>query len=57
MFLPLNSFSYQLTAASLPFFEDYFDIKFQLPKIDMVAVPDFGFNGMEVSERSGMLFG
>lgn len=44
-----NSFSYQLTAASLPFFEKYFDIKFRLPKIDMVAVPDFGFSGMEVS--------
>lgn len=44
-----NSFSYQLTAASLPFFEAYFGIPFKLPKIDMVAVPDFGFNAMEVN--------
>ncbi|XP_070493928.1 aminopeptidase N isoform X2 [Chironomus tepperi] len=43
----MTNFSYQLTAASLPFFEEYFDIKFRLPKIDMVAVPDFGFSGME----------
>lgn len=38
-----------MTAAALPFFEKYFDIPFKLPKIDMVAVPDFGFNGMEVT--------
>lgn len=49
--LPFNSFGYQLTAAALPFFENYFGIEFRLPKIDMVAVPDFGFNGMEVSGR------
>lgn len=45
----LVSFAYQLTAAALPFFESYFGIQFRLPKIDMVAVPDFGFNGMEVN--------
>jgi aminopeptidase N len=44
-----NSFAYQLTAEALPFFEAYFGIQFGLPKIDMVAVPDFGFSGMEVN--------
>ena len=46
LFLTIFSFGYELTAAALPFFENYFDIKFQLPKIDIVAVPDFGFNAM-----------
>jgi aminopeptidase N len=42
-----HSFGYDLTAAALLFFEKYFEIKFPLPKIDLVAVPDFGFQAME----------
>lgn len=31
----------------LSFFESYFKVKFPLPKLDLVALPDFGFNAME----------
>ena len=31
----------------LEFFEDYFNIQYVLPKVDMVAVPDFAAGAME----------
>ncbi|XP_065203828.1 aminopeptidase N-like [Planococcus citri] len=40
---------YALTVGSkvLTFYEDYFDIKFPLPKMDMIALPDFNSGAME----------
>lgn len=32
---------------ALAFFERYFEIKFPLPKQDMVAIPDFEMGAME----------
>lgn len=40
-------FASELGPKLLSYFETYFDIKFPLPKVDLVAVPDFGFNAME----------
>lgn len=31
----------------LEFFESYFNVKFPLPKQDMIAIPDFGAGAME----------
>lgn len=31
----------------LKFFEDFFKIKFPLPKMDMIAIPDFAAGAME----------
>lgn len=31
----------------LKYYEEYFDIKFPLPKMDMIAIPDFSAGAME----------
>ncbi|XP_055326116.1 endoplasmic reticulum aminopeptidase 2-like, partial [Sitodiplosis mosellana] len=43
----MTQFAFDLTTKILPFFEEYFGIRYDLPKIDMVAVPEFGFSAME----------
>lgn len=45
--LSQSKFSLQLGPDMLKFYEKYFDIAFPLPKIDMVALPDFSGGAME----------
>ncbi|KAA0198914.1 hypothetical protein HAZT_HAZT010777 [Hyalella azteca] len=42
-----TSYVYDATPAILQFLEEYFGIAYALPKLDMVAVPDFKFSAME----------
>lgn len=39
--------AYNLTKRVLSLFGEYFDLQFKLPKLDLVAVPDFGYSAME----------
>ena len=32
---------------TLPFYSDYFGIKYPLPKMDLIAIPDFAAGAME----------
>lgn len=40
-------FSLELAAKTLKFYEETFDSPFPLPKMDMVAIPDFSAGAME----------
>jgi aminopeptidase 2 len=42
-----GKFSMELAARTLKFYEKTFDSKFPLPKMDMVAIPDFSAGAME----------
>ncbi|XP_031788192.1 aminopeptidase Ey isoform X1 [Nasonia vitripennis] len=42
-----SDYSLKIGPEILKYFEDYFQIKFPLPKIDMVALPDFSAGAME----------
>ncbi|KAF3929112.1 Laeverin [Dactylellina cionopaga] len=43
----LGKFSLDLAARTLKFYEETFDSKYPLPKMDMVAIPDFSAGAME----------
>ncbi|KAJ8917142.1 hypothetical protein NQ315_012634 [Exocentrus adspersus] len=40
-------YALDVTHELLPFLEEYFDIKYPLPKLDMLAIPNFGKGAME----------
>ncbi|KAH8295316.1 hypothetical protein KR018_009945, partial [Drosophila ironensis] len=46
-FVSMTNYAYGLVRKFLPYYEQYFGIQNQLPKIDLVSVPDFGFAAME----------
>ncbi|KAJ3295271.1 Aminopeptidase 2 mitochondrial [Borealophlyctis nickersoniae] len=42
-----GKFALDVCARTLEFFSEYFDIAYPLPKMDLVAIPDFGAGAME----------
>lgn len=55
----INTAQYALQAGTkvLNFYEEYFDIKYPLPKLDMIAVPDFAAGGTFNNSISIQLIG
>ncbi|XP_050293246.1 aminopeptidase N-like isoform X2 [Anthonomus grandis grandis] len=45
--LPKAQFALEAAQEILPFLERYFEIKYPLPKLDLVAIPSFGMDAME----------
>ncbi|CCW67300.1 unnamed protein product [Phytomonas sp. Hart1] len=45
--LPQAQFALQVTTTAVDFFQDFFRCKYPLPKLDLIAVPDFPIGGME----------
>jgi tricorn protease interacting factor F2/3 len=43
----LGKISLEFTKQFLAFYQDYFQIKYPLPKLDMIAIPDFASGAME----------
>ncbi|XP_077862985.1 puromycin-sensitive aminopeptidase isoform X1 [Saccoglossus kowalevskii] len=42
-----GDFALEVAVKTLPFYKDYFDIAYPLPKIDLIAIPDFAAGAME----------
>lgn len=42
-----GQFALKTACAALKFYENYFEIDYPLPKMDLIAVPDFAFGAME----------
>lgn len=43
----LGLFALDVATRALPFYKDYFSIKYPLPKMDLIAIPDFAAGAME----------
>ncbi|CAG9853689.1 unnamed protein product [Phyllotreta striolata] len=59
--LPQAQYALDVTMELLPFMEEYFDTQYPLPKLDLIAIPNFGKSAMEnwgiISfKKSSMLF-
>lgn len=48
----MTRYAYEFTNNILTYLQNYFKVKLTLDKIDLIAVPDFGFNAME---NTGMM--
>ena len=44
---PQGEFALDVAVKTLPFYKDYFNIAYPLPKIDLIAIPDFAAGAME----------
>ena len=42
-----GEFALDVAVKTLPFYKDYFNIAYPLPKIDLIAIPDFAAGAME----------
>lgn len=52
VYTPLQSkargeFALEVAKKTLPFYKNYFDVAYPLPKIDLIAIPDFAAGAME----------
>ncbi len=43
----LDAFALDVAGHAVRYFEDFFDIAFPAPKLDLIAIPDFAFGAME----------
>lgn len=46
-FLPQTQYAAELVPTMVNFLEDYLNVSFPVEKLDLVAIPEFGFGAME----------
>lgn len=49
----MGTFALSVAARALDAYDDFFQIHFPLPKLDMIAIPEFAMGAMEVSSKCG----
>jgi len=42
-----GEFALKIAAKTIPYYEEYFKVKYPLPKMDLIAIPDFAAGAME----------